>query len=121
MFVDMRDSTQLAAAQLPFDSLFVVSRFLSAVCSAVVQAGGVPNQFLGDAVLAIFGLSGEPSAACRQALSAVPLVAASIDELNDALAQPSCRPGSGLALDCIAAGPSWDRWFSRACRVHGDW
>jgi len=55
MFVDMRDSTKLAAAQLPFDSIFVVSRFLSAVSSAVVQAGGLPNQFLGDAVLAIFG------------------------------------------------------------------
>ncbi len=101
MFVDMRDSTQLAAAQLPFDSLFVVSRFLSAVCSAVVQAGGVPNQFLGDAVLAIFGLSGEPSAACRQALSAVPLVAASIDELNDALAQQlQTRIRFGIGLHC---------------------
>jgi adenylate cyclase len=46
MFVDMRDSTRLAAAQLPFDSIFVVSRFMGAVCSAVVQAGGQPNQFL---------------------------------------------------------------------------
>ncbi|CAG9187562.1 adenylate/guanylate cyclase domain-containing protein [Cupriavidus pinatubonensis] len=101
MFVDMRDSTTLAAAQLPFDSLFVVSRFLSAVCAAVVQAGGVPNQFLGDAVLAIFGLSGEPSAACRQALSAVPLVAASIDELNDALEQQlQTRIRFGIGLHC---------------------
>jgi adenylate cyclase len=101
MFVDMRDSTKLAAAQLPFDSLFVVSRFLSAVCSAVVQAGGVPNQFLGDAVLAIFGLSGEPSAACRQALSAVPLVASSIDELNVALEQQlQIRIRFGIGLHC---------------------
>lgn len=101
MFVDMRDSTKLAAAQLPFDSLFVVSRFLSAVCSAVVHAGGVPNQFLGDAVLAIFGLSGEPSAACRQALSAVPLVAASIDELNDVLEQQlQTRIRFGIGLHC---------------------
>ncbi|WP_316155013.1 adenylate/guanylate cyclase domain-containing protein [Cupriavidus sp. BIC8F] len=101
MFVDMRDSTTLAAAQLPFDSLFVVSRFLSAVCSAVVQAGGVPNQFLGDAVLAIFGLSGEPTAACRQALCAVPLVAASIDELNDALEQQlQTRIRFGIGLHC---------------------
>ncbi|MGF6955228.1 2Fe-2S iron-sulfur cluster-binding protein [Paraburkholderia youngii] len=47
MFVDMRNSTRLAAAQLPFDSIFVVGRFLSAVSSAVVQGGGLPNQFLG--------------------------------------------------------------------------
>lgn len=101
MFVDMRDSTKLAAAQLPFDSLFVVSRFLSAVSSAVVQAGGLPNQFMGDAVLAIFGLSSEPSAACRQALSAVPLVAANIDNLNAALGQQlQAKIRFGIGLHC---------------------
>jgi len=101
MFVDMRDSTRLAATQLPFDSLFVVSRFLSAVSAAVVQAGGLPNQFLGDAVLAIFGLNCEPSTACRQALSAVPLVAANIDELNAALQQQPQTPiRFGIGLHC---------------------
>jgi adenylate cyclase len=101
MFVDMRNSTQLAAAQLPFDSIFVVSRFLSAVCAAVVQAGGLPNQFLGDAVLAIFGLRSEPAVACRQALSAVPLVAANIDELNAALEQQLQTPiRFGIGLHC---------------------
>jgi adenylate cyclase len=101
MFVDMRDSTRLAAAQLPFDSLFVVSRFLNAVSSAVVQAGGLPNQFLGDAVLAIFGLSSEPSTACRQALGAVPLVAANINELNAALEQQlQVKIRFGIGLHC---------------------
>ena len=101
MFVDMRNSTQLAAAQLPFDSIFVVSRFLSAVCAAVVQAGGLPNQFLGDAVLAIFGLRSEPAVACRQALSAVPLVAANIEELNAALEQQLQTPiRFGIGLHC---------------------
>ncbi|MGU7778768.1 adenylate/guanylate cyclase domain-containing protein [Burkholderia sp. PU8-34] len=101
MFVDMRDSTNLAAAQLPFDSLFVVSRFLSAVSSAVVQAGGLPNQFVGDAVLAIFGLNSEPAAACRQALDAVPLVAANIDALNTALEQQlKAKIRFGIGLHC---------------------
>jgi len=101
MFVDMRDSTRLAAAQLPFDSIFVVSRFMSAVCSAVVEAGGQPNQFLGDAVLAIFGLSTDPSTACRQALRAVPLVAAKIDELNAVLEQQlQTRIRFGIGLHC---------------------
>ena len=101
MFVDMRESTKLAAAQLPFDSLFVVSRFLSAVSAAVIEAGGLPNQFLGDAVLAIFGLSSEPSIACRQALRAVPMVAANIDELNAALRQQLQSPiRFGIGLHC---------------------
>ncbi|SDC70448.1 adenylate cyclase [Cupriavidus sp. YR651] len=101
MFVDMRDSTKFAAAQLPFDSLFVVSRFLNSVCAAVVQAGGLPNQFLGDAVLAIFGLSSPPSVACRQALSAVPLVAANIEALNAALKQQlQSKIRFGIGLHC---------------------
>ncbi|CAB3797726.1 hypothetical protein LMG28138_04304 [Pararobbsia alpina] len=101
MFVDMRDSTRLAAAQLPFDTIFLASRFLSAVSSAVVQAGGLPNQFMGDGVLAIFGLSSEPSTACRQALSAVPLVAANIDELNAVLEQQlQTKIRFGIGLHC---------------------
>ena len=101
MFIDMRDSTQLAAAQLPFDTIFTVSRFFSAVCAAVVQAGGLPNQFLGDAVLAIFGLQTEPATACRQALTALRLVAANIDRLNTALAQQLHKPIKfGIRLHC---------------------
>ncbi|RQS59877.1 adenylate/guanylate cyclase domain-containing protein [Burkholderia sp. Bp8963] len=101
MFVDMRDSTRIAAAQLPFDSIFVVSRFLSAVSAAVVEAGGLPNQFMGDAVLAIFGLRSEPSTACRQALGAVPLVAANIDKLNAALEQQlHTKIRFGIGLHC---------------------
>ena len=101
MFVDMRDSTQLTVDRLPFDSIFILNRFLSAVCAAVVQAGGLPNQFLGDGVLAIFGLGTEPGTACRQALAALPLVAANIDQLNAALKQQLQKPiRVGIGLHC---------------------
>jgi adenylate cyclase len=101
MFVDMRDSTRLAELQLPFDSLFFVSRFLGAACAAVVQQGGLPNQFLGDGVLAIFGLDTEPATACRQALSAVPLVAMNIAALNEALEPQLQQPiRFGIGVHC---------------------
>jgi adenylate cyclase len=101
MFVDMRDSTQLAAARLPFDSIFIVGHFLSAVSAAVVQAGGLPNQFLGDAVLAIFGLETDPATACRQALAALPLVAGNIGRLNTAIESQVTRPiRFGIGLHC---------------------
>jgi adenylate cyclase len=101
MFVDMRDSTQLTAARLPFDSIFIVGHFLSAISAAVVQAGGQPNQFLGDAVLAIFGLRTDPATACRQALAALPLVAANIGRLNTAIEQQLGQPiRFGIGLHC---------------------
>ena len=57
MFVDMRGSTKLAEKRLPFDTVFIVNRFLGAVSQAVIESGGQPNQFVGDGMLALFGLA----------------------------------------------------------------
>jgi adenylate cyclase len=82
MFIDMRGSTKLAEKQLPFDTVFIVNRFLGAVSQAVIESGGRPNQFVGDGMLALFGLSASRQEACRQALKAATLIAANVDELN---------------------------------------
>jgi adenylate cyclase len=82
MFVDMRGSTKLAENRLPFDTVFIVNRFLGAVSQAVIECGGQPNQFVGDGQLALFGLQANPQTACRQALRAAAMIAANVDELN---------------------------------------
>ena len=82
LFVDMRGSTQLAEKRLPFDTVFIVNRFLGAVSQAVIDSGGRPNQFVGDGMLALFGLSTSRQQACRQALSAAAAIGANVDELN---------------------------------------
>jgi adenylate cyclase len=85
MFVDMRGSTRLAENRLPFDTVFVVNRFLGAVSQAVIECGGQPNQFLGDGQLALFGLTTSRKTACRQALKAAAMIAANVEELNQFL------------------------------------
>ena len=82
MFVDMRGSTKMAEKRLPFDTVFIVNRFLGAVSQAVLESGGMPNQFVGDGMLALFGLSTTRQEACRQALRAAASIAANVDELN---------------------------------------
>ncbi len=82
LFVDMRGSTKLAEKRLPFDTVFIVNRFLGAVSQAVIESGGRPNQFVGDGMLALFGLASGRRQACRQALKAAALIAANVDELN---------------------------------------
>jgi adenylate cyclase len=82
MFVDMRGSTKLAEKRLPFDTVFIVNRFLGAVSQAVIESGGRPNQFVGDGMLALFGLTASRQDACRQALKAAAMIAANVDELN---------------------------------------
>jgi adenylate cyclase len=85
MFVDMRGSTRLAEKRLPFDTVFIVNRFLGAVSQAVIECGGQPNQFVGDGQLALFGLATGPQTACRQALRAAAMIAANVEELNQFL------------------------------------
>ncbi|MDH2351253.1 adenylate/guanylate cyclase domain-containing protein [Bradyrhizobium sp. SSUT18] len=92
LFVDMRGSTQLAEKRLPFDTVFIVNRFLGAVSQAVIENGGQPNQFVGDGMLALFGLSADPQTACRQALKAAAGIAMHIDELNELLGHDLRQP-----------------------------
>ena len=82
LIIDIRDSTQLAARRLPFDAVFAVGNFIDAVSRAVVSAGGRPNQFLGDGLLAIFGLDCDAREACRRALMAICEIAAKVEAIN---------------------------------------
>src|SRR6059058_2124016 len=92
MFVDMRGSTKLAEKRLPFDTVFIVNRFLGAVSQAVIECGGQPNQFVGDGQLALFGLATGPQTACRQALRAAAAIATHVDELNQFLSHDLREP-----------------------------
>lgn len=92
LFVDMRGSTQLAEKRLPFDTVFIVNRFLAAVSQAVLENGGQPNQFVGDGMLALFGLTANPQTACRQAIKAAAGIAVHVDELNQLLSHDLRQP-----------------------------
>ena len=99
MFVDMRGSTRLAEKRLPFDTVFIVNRFLGAVSHAVIECGGQPNQFVGDGQLALFGLATDPRTACRQALRAAAMIAVNVEELNQFLKHDLREPiGFGIGI-----------------------
>ena len=92
MFVDMRGSTRMAETRLPFDIVFLINRFLEAASQAVIDAGGQPNQFVGDGLLALFGLHGDPATACRQAMRAASMVAANVEYMNHQFASELQQP-----------------------------
>jgi adenylate cyclase len=92
MFIDMRRSIGIAEKRLPFDTMYLINRFIAAVCQAVEDAGGRPNQFVGDGVLALFGLDKSPEVACRQAVDGAARIAANIEQLNKELAHDLREP-----------------------------
>jgi len=107
MFVDMRGSSRLAEGRLPFDTVFVINQFLNAVSSAVLSAGGEPNQVLGDGLLALFGMGARPDLACRQAIAASAEIAARVERLNSALGHALVEPirfGIGIHAGVTIAG-----------------
>ncbi len=100
MFIDMRGSTKLAEKRLPFDTMFIINRFIGAVSSAIEDAGGQPNQIVGDGVLALFGLDKDPATACGQAIHAIGKIAANVEQLNRDLANDLREPiGYGIGVN----------------------
>jgi adenylate cyclase len=101
MFIDLRGSTALAQQRTPFDSVFLLGRFITAITQAVVEAGGRPVQFLGDGVLALFGLDAAPDEACRQALTCIDALAERLDALRPLFRQEARLPlRYGIGLHC---------------------
>ncbi len=92
LFVDIRASTQLVENRLPYDVVFILNRFFEAVGSAIIAAGGDPNQFIGDGMMAIFGSSTDAERACSQALEAARLIDWHLAEMNRALANELQEP-----------------------------
>jgi len=107
MFVDIRKSTALVEKRLPYDVVFLLNHFFDAVAGAVVITGGMPNQFLGDGMMAIFGIQAGPREACSQALVAAQLIHSRLADLNRTLADELPEPiaiGVGLHAGNVILG-----------------
>ena len=104
MFVDMRNFTGLSEHKLPYDVVFILNRYFAAVGEAVEESGGRLDKFVGDGVMALFGIeSGADEGSC-QALAAAKQIGKNIDAINRALAAELDQPlriGIG-----IHAGPA---------------
>ena len=72
---------------LPQDLLYLLNRYSEIVGNTVREEGGVPIQFLGDGVTAVFGLEVGAKEANRQALTAAAKVDRRLRALGGRLAQ----------------------------------
>jgi adenylate cyclase len=99
LFADLRAFTQVAEPMLPYDVVFFLNRYFKATGEAIERAGGVPTQFTGDGVMALFGIESMPEEGCRRALLAaaemVRAVAALGARVAEALGGP-IRLGIGI-------------------------
>ncbi|HVJ43547.1 MAG TPA: adenylate/guanylate cyclase domain-containing protein [Dongiaceae bacterium] len=92
LFADIRGFTQLSEHRLPYDVVFLLNRYFRAMGEAVNTAGGRVDKFIGDGVMALFGLDVSPQEACTQAIAAAIGMSANLDQLNKLMAHDLPQP-----------------------------
>jgi adenylate cyclase len=104
-FCDFRDSTPLSKSLGRRAYLRQLNRFFYCMAGAVLEARGEVLRYIGDAVLAIFPIEGNASAACERALHGARLAARRIDEVNAANPHKApLRYGIGLHVGNVTYG-----------------
>jgi adenylate cyclase len=122
LFADLRGFTQLSESRLPYDTVFILNRYFAAMGAAIEKAGGRVDKFIGDGVMALFGLDQPPTEAARTALAAARGMALALDALNDELRYELDQPlrmGIGIHLGPAILG-SMGYGRSRALTAVGD-
>ena len=92
LFADLRAFTKFAETRLPYDVVFVLNQYFRAMGRAVEGAGGRIDKFIGDGVMALFGLESGPEQGCREAIDGARAMAAALDDLNRALEPELAEP-----------------------------
>jgi adenylate cyclase len=107
LFADIRGFTALSEGRLPFDVVFILNRYFAAMGRAVESAGGRVDKFVGDGVMALFGLTGDAETGCREALAAARLMSLRLIELNQSLRAELVEPlriGIGIHVGPVIVG-----------------
>jgi adenylate cyclase len=116
LFADLRGFTRLAEARLPYDTVYVLNRYFAAMGTAIERAGGRIDKFIGDGVMALFGVEAPIERAAREALAAAAAMADALQALNRELGTELAEPlriGIGLHLGPAIVGEmGWGRAVS---------
>ena len=107
LFADLRAFTRLAETKLPYDVVFLLNRYFASMGHATEEAGGRVDKFIGDGIMALFGIEDGSAAGCRQALEAARLMSLRIDDLNREVAADVDAPlriGIGIHVGPVIVG-----------------
>ncbi len=117
LFADLRAFTALAEQKLPYDVVFLLNRYFRALGTAVEAAGGRVDKFIGDGIMALFGVGGTGEQGCRQAIEAARRMAENLEEMNRSLAHDLPAPlriGIGINFGAAIVG---EMGYGRATSV----
>jgi adenylate cyclase len=92
LFVDIRAFTNIAESKLPYDVVFLLNRYFEAMGRSIEEAGGLIDKYIGDAVMALFGVETDAQQGCYAALVAAKQMGVRLSALNAAFANDLDEP-----------------------------
>ena len=107
LFADIRAFTSIAEKKLPYDVVFVLNQYFKTMGKAVEISGGKIDKFIGDGVMALFGIQKTPKEACLSALKAARAMSEGIEDLNFSLREDLDSPikiGIGIHIGKVILG-----------------
>ncbi len=107
LFIDLRGSTALAEARLPYDVVFLLNYYFAEMAEAVDLAGGHYSNFTGDRLMALFGLGLSADHGAKAALRCALQMLEKLDQLNQRLAAELAAPltmGVGIHTGQVIVG-----------------
>jgi adenylate cyclase len=86
LFVDLRGSTILSEAKMPYDLLYILNQFFHELSKALDATNGHYAHFAGDGLMALYGLDAtDPATGAADALRGAREMLARVDQLNTRL------------------------------------
>ncbi len=107
MFADLRGFTALSENKYPYDVVFILNQYLGQMSAAIEDSGGYVDKFIGDGIMAIFGMGQDPSKGADAALRAAKAMGGVLGALNRSLAHDLPEPlriGIGLHTGAAILG-----------------
>jgi len=92
MFADLRGFTKLSESKLPFDVVFMLNQYFQSMGTAIENAGGRIDKFIGDGIMALFGVDDENSNGANQALIAAHQMSIRLQQMNERLKNDLANP-----------------------------
>ena len=93
VFVDLRGSTTIGEARLPYDVLYLLNQFFHEMTRALTATNGHYSQFTGDGLMALYGLNeNDPARGAADAIRGAREMLSGLDRLNRQLKNENSQP-----------------------------
>ncbi len=92
LFADLRSFTRFSEKRLPFDVVYVLNQYFQYMGRAIELNGGYVDKFIGDGLMALFGIDEPAQVGCRNAIFAAQEMARRFEQLNAQLAGELAEP-----------------------------